>query len=228
MDIKYNNKSVDPKEKLNKGKIFFVQRWWELLDHSTYDNHHVNAMNLHIILNELYRTCKAVISRDTKKWHLRSIVNETREILFKDPVIKKHSPQYFEILKKSLKNTPNQIKEINKLSLQLNYIIKHIDRRYIKWLVTDLGKELDRDNFELIDNLLNCLISELIHRGWSTNTLYTSVSKDKLYKEGYLRNLLSGFLKKKEQFSCIIRIRNEMGDEFRRVSELIGLNITNG
>ncbi|MBW8351811.1 hypothetical protein K0H71_20630, partial [Bacillus sp. IITD106] len=137
MDRKYNNVSIDPNGELNKGKIFFVQRWWELLDHSTYDNHHVNAMNLHIILSELYKTCKAVISKDTKKWHLRSIVDEARENLLKDPVIKKHGLQYFDILIKLLQNTPDQEKEIYKLSLQLNYIIKYLEVRYIKWLVTD-------------------------------------------------------------------------------------------
>lgn len=228
MDRKRNNSVIDPKGVLSEGEIFFAQRWWELLDISTHDNHYVNCLNLHIALVELRNVCKDILERETYKWHLESVVKETREIAKNDPVIQLHGKHYYSILIKSLQSTPKQEKEIYKLYLQLNLIVNYIESRYIKWLVVQLDKEIKGGDLRKIDSLVNCLVSELIYRGWSINTLFGLVKREDFYKTDYWRNFLVGFLKKEQKYVCLIKINTQISKEFIDACSCVGLNILDG
>lgn len=228
MDKRSNNLVIDPKKTLSEGELFFAQRWWELLDVSTHDNHYVNCLNLHIALVELWNTCKDILEGETYKWHLDSVVKETREIAKNDPVIQLHAPHYYNILIKSLQNTPQQDKEIYKLYLQLNLIVKYIESRYIKWLIVQLNKEIKNTNFFKIDSLVNCLISELIYRGWSINTLFNLIKKEDFYKKNYWRSVFVNFLKSKQKYICLIKINTEINEKFIDACSYVGLNILDG
>ena len=228
LEKRCNNAIIDPKGKLSNGQLYFVQRWWELLDHSTHDIHNVKCLNLHGVLIELLKVCQEVRERDTFKWHLRSLVDEARELLHDDPVIQQFAPSYFNILRRCLQNTPQQEKEIYKLSLQLSYTLNYIKERYIKWVITQIHKEMNGTDYKKIDSLLNCLISELLYRGWSISTLFTLVDKNEFYKPKYMRTLLSTFLKKKQPYLCIIRIRSNIDEDYVEACMQVGLNIVSG
>jgi hypothetical protein len=228
MDKKSNDINLDALNRLTNGQIFFAQRWWELLDNGTHENHHLRSLNLHGSLIELLNVCRGVLDKTMYKWHLQNIVNETRALLKSDPVIQNQAKSYFNMLIKALNAIPNQDNQVYKLAIQLKYAIHYIKQRYLKWVIIELAKQIKGNDLEKIDKLVNCLVSELIQLGWSTHSLYSIVNKADFYKQNYWRSLLFGFLRKKDSYYCMIKVTQEVNENYLKACELVDLKILKG
>lgn len=189
MERDLNNKDILKYGDFNPNQIFFIQRWTELLNIHTHSKYAVRFLNTHQALKELDFVCKEMIKGNIKRndHHLYIVFEEVKKVLNEDKIFKENANSYSRILENSLQKAPKaeNVSKIYSIIYQVEYVIRHIEKHYLSWIITELKQSLSSDEvqYEKIDKTMQFLASELLGRGWSDDALYSLVTEHVLRNE---------------------------------------------
>lgn len=241
MEKGVNNKEIDRYNQLNKNQLFFIQRWLEILNVNTHSSYAIKYLNSHQALNELVYVIDGMLNGDinANNHHLRVVIEEAREVVTNDWLLREQLEHYYLILTTRLKGIPkaNEKTQLHSLVYQINYILRELKKTYLTSIVDKinqlLGSQQDGTKKELkeLDFLIKSLVSELIALGWSNKRLYESV-KDGLLTSKLRDSSWDAFfvelLKSERKFICLFKFNSKPSKDMLRKMEILSMDCVTG
>lgn len=154
-----------------EGLLFFAQLVDELLFDYTIDTYKIPALNTRLLALELWTTLKEHGDNTLRYGAIEPIVNELRDRLKKDPVVKEILKDYFDEYVKSLSVNQNALPE---LATSVLFLINKIGDKYLQHVQQLLRKNIiDRPEAkENITTLTRIYLVELLALGYSSEHIY--------------------------------------------------------
>lgn len=161
---------------------YFIEKLKQQVDfEETISNQHKSTSG-YTLIKEIIEVSKLAIKREKSINRLISLVNEAKSKTLKfsilnDYILIKYYPDivsyYTDLNEKKLKDNSKNVNDLITKS-QINF--KRIEERYFNDIIDELKKiDFSEDKFErnskIIDNLINCAIPYLIHKGYSVTSL---------------------------------------------------------
>ena len=225
-----NNSILNKNRELNNYQLFFIQRWLELLNINTHSKYAIKYLNIHQSLKEVVSVCEASVNNElkSKEIHLQYVFDEAKELANNDLIIKKHSPNHLSIIKKAIEVNKSDFKndsKINSKIFKLKYVIKYLENNFLQWIIDDLQNNLNingdlesnQKDLKNLEALIQCLVSELLSKGWSIKKLYNIVKEELMNSSMEAREwecFFQGFMSEKEEFSCLFSFPNQPSKDF--------------
>lgn len=238
MEKSLNNKDILKYGNFNKNQVFFIQRWSEMLNIHTHSKYAVRYLNSHQALKELHYVCKGMIEGTIKKNdnHLKLVFKEVKRVLSSDQILKENAPSHFQILDNTLQGIPkaDNIPKLYSIIFQIEYAINYIEDQYLTWIIEKLQQVLlsDDENFEMIDNILQTLASELLGNGWSLQALYSVVHegifKNNLTVQGKFNEILNRFNTSSEPYIFLFTFKGDISKEIISLLEKLNVEFITG
>lgn len=149
------------------GLLYFSQRLDEMLFHYTIDLYKAPVLNTHLLLKEYI---SVLHDKDIADKYLATILDEIIESLAKDPIIKNYwgSTNVTKSLE-ALRRLPDKAKTA--MIEYLNHVFG--ETRYFSWCC-DYAKTfvMQNNQKEKIEQMLKCLIPELIEKGYTPEYIF--------------------------------------------------------
>ena len=174
--LKNSNNQELRNQNIDEKLIPFVQVWQEMLYTSTLDVYQYRILNSLTALIELDVVIKKTIDGLYITNHnIDCCKQETLQIINKDPVLKKYEREVLNRLRTHLGKKTDKIHEQKALSYQVKYAIHKLKSNYLKNLFEELYQSISAQNYELIIEYSNSVISQCINNGWSARALFEQV-----------------------------------------------------
>ncbi|CAM3133670.1 hypothetical protein [Sporolactobacillus spathodeae] len=185
MERKINDLDINGDKKYNTQQVFFIQRWFELLNVNTHSTYFVHYLNSHEALKELSYVVDLLINGEIRtEHHLKCLLDEARSIINQDDLFKKKAESQYKLITNALQQNYSlgAVHKLYSLSYQLNNVLGQIQACYLNWAIDQVIEIFDKkiedgadDHLVLtkLNNTMKSLISELMGRGWSIQGLYS-------------------------------------------------------
>ncbi|HHW36535.1 MAG TPA: hypothetical protein GXX18_04605 [Bacillales bacterium] len=221
MEKGINNADILTYGTFNNKQLFFIQRWLELLNVNTHSKYSARYLNSHQALREVLYVCEGMLNEEIKNndHHLKLVFDEANEIINTDGLLKEKAENYFKIISNSLKSCPkaNQQSKLYSIVYQLGYVLRHLERNYLIWIVEELksyilAQDVEDQNkcteFEKIEALMLSLVSELLGKGWSSKRLYELIREEILrhYDADKWEGFFNAILGEKNEYVCLFQV----------------------
>lgn len=244
-----NNDQINKDDQLNNQQMFFIQRWFEILNFNTHSTYSIRYLNVHQALKEINLVCDLIIKDEVKNTqHLKLVIEETNSIMHDDDVFQRRATAHFNLLQNTFNSlmTKKNIKMSNVYAMkyQVTNTLNHIADQYLKWLVSELKGILDKeeinfhgnDNFfaelKTVDTLIGRVISELVGNGWSVKSLYKLgkglIKEIRRTETDTWDKFLGILLKEKEMYTCFFPIENDVSSDFIRLLKKVDVVLFTG
>ncbi|PIC62700.1 hypothetical protein CSV79_15750 [Sporosarcina sp. P13] len=241
METKFNNTDILGYGDFNEGQIYFVQRWLELLNIHTHSKYSVRYLNSHQALSETLYVCKGMMNDEIKRTdqHLRIVFGEANKIVVEDKLFSKYAENQAKIMKNTFQSVPKTTEnaKIHSVIYRLEYVIRHLETNYLKWIVQEVNDLLrlnayeDKD-FSEIDTVLKVLASELLGKGWSLNALYSLIKETILSEQSTVIERFKKFfertLSEPTTYIHLFSIKSNLNSETKLQLEQFGADLLNG
>lgn len=161
------------KKEVDEKYFFFVQLWHELLDKRTLDTYQYKLLNSYSALCELITVIDKTLSGLFITSHnIHDCIDECDQIIKNDIILKNNNLMLWNRLISHLNKKAKEKNEQLALKFQVEYAISTIKECYSKWIYNELKEAISNDNKDKIIYCTKALISQSIHNGWSTESLY--------------------------------------------------------
>jgi len=155
--------------------VFFVQLWHELLNNRTLDTYQYKLLNSYTALCELITVIDKTISGIfTSPHNILDCVAECALIIKNDEILKKNNLMLWNVLISNLNKPINGKSRQLALKFQIEYAVSEMKNHYSEWIYNELNNAISTDEKESIIKCTKALISQNLHNGWSTQSLYQS------------------------------------------------------
>ena len=174
-------KNVDEKH------IFFVQRWYEMLEGRTIDMYRYNILNTCVACAELADVIdKTMSGLLTSRQNVDDCKEEAFEIVKADTILEKHNRPLRNMLLRILtsridskqrgdvlddKNGAFYI-SLNRLKYQLKTPVRELENLYLGYIMQELEESINNQVLDKIEYNMGVLISQCISKGWSAKGLF--------------------------------------------------------
>lgn len=238
-------KNVDEKH------VFFVQRWYEMLEGRTIDMYRYNILNTCVACAELADVIDKTLSGLlTSRQNVDDCKEEAFEIVKSDTILEKHNRPLRNMLLRILtsridskqrgdvlddKNGAFYI-SLNRLKYQLKTPVRELENLYLGYIMQELEESIDNQVLEKIEYNMGVLISQCISKGWSAKGLFllatyfegedTAEEKWNKFKNKLISPVLDSF---EIYYSIKIETRPGLTSEnVRNVIRSLGLQVKKG
>ncbi|MDE3841057.1 hypothetical protein C0966_17485 (plasmid) [Bacillus methanolicus] len=183
----------------SEAQCLFIQKWRELLFYKTINSYQYKLRNIHSILLEIKDVINNIKLEIISISNLKDLILETKKLLERDVVIKKHYKDLLGSLSSGLKPNISEKNELLKLEYRVNYALEIISYSYLDNIIRDLYQSIMDNNINVIEPLTEILATQLINTGWSSRSLH------RLGKIIFLTNDGNNFESKWDNFSKLIK-----------------------
>lgn len=171
--LKNSNDQDLRNNKINNELIPFVQAWQEMVHAYTLDVYQYRILNSLTALIELDEVIqKTVDGLYTTNHNIDCCRLETLQIINKDYVLEKYEREVLNRLRTHLGKKADKLHEQKTLGYQIRYAINKLKINYLKNLFDELYDSILNQNYELIIEYSNSIISQSISNGWSARALF--------------------------------------------------------
>lgn len=182
--LKYNNDNILIEAGINKEHVFFYQLWKELTHNKTLDSYQFRIKNTLNSIEELVMLIQAAVNNTYKtNYAIRSCIDETREIIKNDEVLKRFYPVIRGGLISKLSCNIDSIYSKRMLIDTLEYSQHAINDKYVDNLFLLVEEAIENDDRDSLITLTNQLVSVSAFRGWSERALHKKIDILKNYEE---------------------------------------------
>jgi len=191
---------------LNGCERLFVETWYSLTHVRSLDSFRARCLNSRTIIREIHEELELGRIKDE---HLEALLREAAFLLEQDSVI---SCEFSSLLKCLQSHFKTKAKELNKTTLKIDIADAHqaLRRRYLPTLCEKLHLAVSTSDLDRTEKLTGLLVSDLIDRGWSLETLFGWHGHFLKQKDRGFANNLSFMLKqlqqKKQSFQIVLRL----------------------
>ncbi|MCD2138747.1 hypothetical protein [Salinicoccus halitifaciens] len=189
---------------VSKAECFFVQRIKELLFYKTFNSYQYKLHNSKSLLYEIREVIPLVLRGDLNPSNLSTLINELKDSIKNDPVYNAHfskiKQDIFEFNKKHFSEGKNE--NILHLKYRVDFVIDRLEEEgYTNFIINDLKKAINENNYDIISKLTTQLVSEFLNNGVRTRSITAKFHEifdknDLSFERRY--DLFSDFLLKKE------------------------------
>jgi len=191
---------------LNGCERLFVETWYSLTHVRSLDSFRARCLNSRTIIREIHEELELGRIKDE---HLEALLREAAFLLEKDSVI---ASEFAALLKCMQSHFKKKTKELNKTTLKIDFADAHqaLRRKYLPTLCEKLQIAVSTNDLDGAEKLTGSLVSDLIDRGWSLETLFGwhgHFLKQKA--RGFANNLsfmLTQLQQKKQSFQIVLRL----------------------
>ncbi|MCM3393148.1 hypothetical protein [Cytobacillus oceanisediminis] len=156
-----------------ESQCLFIQKWRELLFYKTINSYQYKLRNIHSILSEIKNLINDIkLGTTISISNLKDLILETKKLLEKDIVIRKHYRELLGSLSSGLKPSISEKNELLKLEYRVNYALEIISPTYLENIINDLHNAIVNNETEIIEPLIETLTTQLINSGWSSRSLH--------------------------------------------------------
>ena len=184
----------------------FVETWYSLTHVRSLDSFRARCLNSRTIIREIHEELE--LGR-IKEEHLEALLREASFLLEHDSVI---SSEFAALLKCLQSHFKTKAKELNKTVLKIDIADAHqaLRRKYLPTLCEKLQIAASTSDLDRTEKLTGSLVSDLIDRGWSLETLFGWHGHFLKQKDrGFVNNLsfmLKQLQQKKQSFQIVLRL----------------------
>ena len=232
--------------------VFFIQRWYEILETKTLDMYQYNILNSYIACDELSNVIEKTISGLlTSRQNIDDCKDEAFDLVKEDFVLEKHNRHLqttlFRILNTKIdgksKSDVGEEKNnsfytsLTRLKYQLKNPLRILKANLLEYILLELKVAIDEENNFKIDKCIGMLVSQCIHLGWSPAGLLdlAKVFEEPEKSADEKWNLFSSKLKSlsKDAFKIFYSIRLETSEgisaaHIRETIDSMGLEMKDG
>jgi hypothetical protein len=156
---------------------FFVELWHSMVHAESIDSYRVKCMNPRTLVRELSEEIS--LNFNLKEEELQKLCLEVKSFIEPDPVCYKYYPKIINLLVPLLTNTPRRIKDDKKTAdnrfREFCFLLEDFStvlrNSYFKYIIAYLPTAIKPDNETEIRIITSNMLSDLIDRGWSLESL---------------------------------------------------------
>lgn len=184
----------------------FVETWYSLTHVRSLDSFRARCLNSRTIIREIHEELEIGRINDE---HLEALLREAAFLSEQDSVI---SSEFAALLKCLQSHFKTKAKEFNKTTLRIDIADAHqaLRRKYLPKLCEKLQIAVSTSDLDRTEKLTGSLVSDLIDRGWSLETLFGWHGHFLKQKARGFANNLSFMLRqlqqKKQPFQVVLRL----------------------